>query len=141
MAKQEVPCAEIFKNEAFLKPEPDNKTSQARAIATTLAWNSEFKSDLARVLIETIADYLSRDRTPYARLTTIVNSSGTGKSRVVDELSTQIITVPMCLRRKREGFPPSDEDLRIWLVSQGLGGPEAIGEEFRKCYSDSHIFS
>jgi hypothetical protein len=27
-----------------------------------------------------------------------VNSSGTGKSRMVDELGKTIITVPMCLR-------------------------------------------
>jgi len=73
--------------------------------ATLLAWNSEFKGDLAEVLFNSIADYLSKGRTPYARLTTIVNSSGTGKSRMVDQLGTQIITVPMCLRQKREGFP------------------------------------
>jgi hypothetical protein len=54
--------------------------------------------------METIADYLSKDRSPYARLTTIVNSSGTGKSRMVDQLGTEVITVPMCLRRKRGGF-------------------------------------
>jgi hypothetical protein len=50
------------------------------------------------VLLETIADLLNKKRSPYARLTSIVNSSGTGKSRMVDQLGTKIITVPMCLR-------------------------------------------
>jgi hypothetical protein len=73
--------------------------------ATTYAWNSAFKGDRAHSLFDTIADYLSRERTPYARLTTVVNSSGTGKSRMVDQLGIDVITVPMCLRQKEdEGF-------------------------------------
>jgi len=50
------------------------------------------------VLLATIASYLGKERHVYARATSIVNSSGTGKSRMVDEISTKIITVPMCLR-------------------------------------------
>ena len=73
--------------------------------ATEHAWSGEYKGNLTDVLRETIADYLSKDRTPYARLTTVVNSSGTGKSRMVDQLGTEIITVPMCLRQgRRKGF-------------------------------------
>jgi hypothetical protein len=67
-------------------------------IATELAWNSEFKGNAEMVLLETIADLLNKKRSPYARLTSIVNSSGTGKSRMVDQLGIKIITVPMCLR-------------------------------------------
>lgn len=120
MADGQVPWSKLFENEAFLNPEPKKKTKRAedRDYATKLAWDSGFKGDLARVLFDTIADYLSNDRTPYARLTTIVNSSGTGKSRMVDQLGTDIITVPMCLRRKTGGFPPSDVDLRNWLASR-----------------------
>jgi hypothetical protein len=47
----------------------------------------------------TIADFLSKDRAPYARLTSIINSFGTGKLRMVDQLGREIITVPMCLRQ------------------------------------------
>jgi hypothetical protein len=32
------------------------------------------------------------------RHTSIVNSSGTGKSRAVDQVAMDVITVPMCLR-------------------------------------------
>ena len=74
--------------------------------ATRLAWDGEYKGDLPRVLFDTIADYLSKDRNPkpYAMLTTVVNSSGTGKSRMVDQLGTEVVTVPMCLRREKNGF-------------------------------------
>ena len=66
--------------------------------ATIEAWSSNFKGDAAAVLLATISDYLDKKRECYARLASIVNSSGTGKSRMVDQISTKIITVPMCLR-------------------------------------------
>jgi hypothetical protein len=119
MVKQEVNWEYLFQNEAFLKPEPDKKSNPITADATTGAWDGAFKGDLAGVLFDTIADYLSKDRTPYARLTTVVNSSGTGKSRMVDRLGTETVTVPMCIRQtRREGFPPVDRALRDWLVSE-----------------------
>jgi hypothetical protein len=56
----------------------------------------------------TSSDHLQLPReseNPYTRHAPIVNSSGTGKSRMVDELATQIITVPMCLREAgTQGF-------------------------------------
>ena len=66
--------------------------------ATERAWSYTFRGNAQLVLLETISDLLNRNRSPYARLTSIVNSSGTGKSRMVDELGVAIITVPMCLR-------------------------------------------
>ena len=63
----------------------------------------------------------------------IVNSSGTGKSPMVDELSKRVVTVPICLCGSNArgcnltlpfypltcydiaGFPPPDERLRDWL--------------------------
>jgi hypothetical protein len=67
-------------------------------IAAEVAWVHTFKGDTATVLLQTISSYLDKSRDSYARQATIVNSSGTGKSRMVDELATRIITVPMCLR-------------------------------------------
>jgi len=125
MAKQQVPWRGLFENEAFLKSEPKKESDPGppTACATKDAWSGKYKGDLADVLRETIADYLSKGRTPYARLTTVVNSSGTGKSRMVDQLGTEIITVPMCLRQgRREGFPPLDVKLRDWLVSSDNRG-------------------
>ncbi|KAF8311127.1 uncharacterized protein EI90DRAFT_3098004 [Cantharellus anzutake] len=118
MANNQVPWSDLFKHEAFLKSEAELIYTSNSALATTQAWSGEFKGDLANVLFETIADDLSKDKTPYARLTTIINSSGTGKSRMVDELGKEIITVPMCLRPGIKGMPPPDMKLRDWLVSQ-----------------------
>jgi hypothetical protein len=73
--------------------------------ASVNAWSGEFKGKAAKVLLQTISNYLAKARTPYTRHAPIVNSSGTGKSRMVDELATQIITVPMCLREAgTQGF-------------------------------------
>jgi len=65
--------------------------------ATQRAWQLEFKGDAATVLLQTISSFLDKQRNPYSRQATIVNSSGTGKSRMVDQLARKIITVPMCL--------------------------------------------
>lgn len=68
--------------------------------AAVHAWNSDFKGDAANALINIITDLLSPTNQAYARAMYIINSSGTGKSRMVDEISRTIITVPMCLRRR-----------------------------------------
>ncbi|KAF8331922.1 uncharacterized protein EI90DRAFT_3055888 [Cantharellus anzutake] len=117
MANNEVPWRDLFKNEAFLMSELETNLVKNKALATTLAWNSIFEGDLANVLFMTIADYLDKDKDSYIRVTNIINSAGTGKSRVVDQLGTEIIVVPMCLRQGSEGFPPPDRILRDWFVS------------------------
>jgi hypothetical protein len=74
--------------------------------ATERAWDEAFKGNTAAVLLKTISNFLDKKRQPYSRQATIVNSSGTGKSRMVDELATKIITVPMCLRPEgSQGYP------------------------------------
>ena len=74
--------------------------------AAERAWVHTFKGDTATVLLQTISSYLDKGRGSYARQATIVNSSGTGKSRMVDELATKIITVPMCLRSEPSSGDP-----------------------------------
>ena len=71
--------------------------------ATIDAWNSDFKGSAADVLLAAISDYLDKEKECYARLASIVNSSGTGKSRMVDQISRKIITVPVCLREYGSG--------------------------------------
>jgi|SRR6267142_414164 len=68
-------------------------------LAAVDAWGSKFEGNAADVLLATISSYLHSQRNVYARHTCIVNSSGTGKSRMVDELSRRVITVPMCFRK------------------------------------------
>jgi hypothetical protein len=67
--------------------------------AAVHAWLATFKGEAAKVLLDTIANYLDKRRQGiYSKHTSIVNSSGTGKSRIVDEVATKVITIPMCLR-------------------------------------------
>ncbi len=67
---------------------------------TDTAWSNDFKGNAVYALFNLIVDLLSPKIETYARATCIINSSGTGKSRMVDQLSYDIITVPMCLRRR-----------------------------------------
>ncbi|KAI0300779.1 hypothetical protein BC826DRAFT_619486 [Russula brevipes] len=95
--------------------------SQAQEIwlsgpATLKSWEGKFKGDAAEVLLKTISSYLAQVG-PYGPYASVLNSSGTGKSRMVDELSTKIIMVPICLREGVTGFPPPDVNLRRWLHS------------------------
>ena len=66
--------------------------------AAVRAWGTTFKDEAANVLIKTIANYLDKRRKAYSMQTCIVNSSGTGKSRILHDAARKIITVPMCLR-------------------------------------------
>src|SRR6266852_7737942 len=103
-------------------------------IAIIRGWDAPFKGDTADFLLATIPMYLKEGRRLHAN---IVNSSGTGKSRLVDEVAKKIITVPMCLRENRNrgsmllfsffslcaydliliGFPPPDTALRGHIYS------------------------
>jgi hypothetical protein len=74
--------------------------------AIEFAWKRAFEGDAATVLLETISSYLDKKKVPYSRQATIVNSSGTGKSRMVDQLAKKIITVPMCFRPDKSTGDP-----------------------------------
>jgi hypothetical protein len=71
-------------------------------IAMIRAWDTPFKGDAADLILAAIPMYLEEGKRLHAN---IVNSSGTGKSRMVDEVAKKIITVPMCLRENgNRGF-------------------------------------
>ncbi|KAI0287898.1 hypothetical protein BC826DRAFT_916433 [Russula brevipes] len=84
-----------------------------------MSWQGEYMGNAADVLLKTISSYLAQVR-QYGPHASILNSSGTGKSRMVDELSRTIITVPICLREGPTGFPPPDVNLRRWFNRLGL---------------------
>jgi len=110
-------------------------------IAIVRAWDVPFEGDAADYLLRTIPIYLKEGRRLHAN---IVNSSGTGKSRMVDEVAKKIITVPMCLRENGNrgftllsfrpcaydlilvGFPPPDIAFRghIYSIARKYGRAE-----------------
>jgi hypothetical protein len=115
-------------------------------IVTLGSWKLKFKGKAADVLLNTISTYLCQKNVRVQHCS-IVNSSGTGKSRMVDELATRIITVPMCLRKSGSqgitvrcfsvstsssnpiGFPPPDEELRNWLLSLQENNQGTVSEK------------
>lgn len=60
----------------------------------------------------------------FAKTLSIIQSSGTGKSRLVDELSKELFTVSFTLRPVGEtGYPPSDPEITEFL-RRGQGNDE-----------------
>jgi hypothetical protein len=101
-------------------------------IAVLKSWDATFHGDTAEVLLMTISTCLDKQRDAYAHLLNIFNSSGTGKSRMVDQVAKKVVTIPMCLSDKgkmmfytnsscilmfcsMKGFPPPDRFLINWL--------------------------
>ena len=68
--------------------------------ATENTWNREFVGNAADALWSYIVDKFdpSGNATVYAHYTSIVQSSGMGKSRTVDELSKSHFVIPLNLR-------------------------------------------
>ncbi|KAH9926363.1 hypothetical protein B0H21DRAFT_764196 [Amylocystis lapponica] len=83
------------------------------------AWNVEYQDDHHVMLYEAICD-MKRD-TPYTNTVSIIQSSGTGKSRMVDEQAKLVFTIPFNLRDMQESedglaFPYPDCDVRDHLL-------------------------
>ncbi|TFY78103.1 hypothetical protein EWM64_g5907 [Hericium alpestre] len=75
---------------------------------TVNAWKGIFKGKSYEELLKHIRSWIFRTES-YAHCMGIIQSSGMGKSRCVDELSKHRFVVPLNLRDpKGEGFPPSD---------------------------------
>jgi hypothetical protein len=66
------------------------------------SWDVAYVGEAAGLLYDHIVTH-SKDRGSYARYTSIVQSSGMGKSRAVDEFSKQHLVVPLNLRQYSDG--------------------------------------
>ena len=68
-------------------------------IATTNAWVTPFVGDVHHVLAKDINEMnAARSGESYRNFLPIIQSSGMGKSRTVDQLATEIFTLPFNLR-------------------------------------------
>lgn len=67
-----------------------------------VAWNQEYLGDCHTNLYNNINNMDTSE--PYSSIVAILQSSGTGKSRMVDELAKLIFTIPMNIRN------PNDEN-------------------------------
>jgi hypothetical protein len=79
------------------------QTQAYNDITVTLeSWDVAYVGEAAGLLYDHIVTY-SKDTDSYARYTSIVQSSGMGKSRAVDELSKQHLVLPLNLRNEPDG--------------------------------------
>ncbi|KAH9016325.1 hypothetical protein EDB84DRAFT_1276909 [Lactarius hengduanensis] len=86
-------------------------------LAVELSWSAEFIGHLPLVALEThVRDQMKLVET-YARYCSIVQSSGMGKSRLLDEFSKKHFMIPINLRPEdARGFPPADDVVRDFLT-------------------------
>ncbi|KAF8325609.1 uncharacterized protein EI90DRAFT_3072219 [Cantharellus anzutake] len=92
--------------------------SQLSKDAAVKSWSSTYKGNAADIL----SLYMTGPCGPnvYARLLPVVQSSGMGKSRMVDEFSKYHFVVPFNLRKGVEGYPAPDHAILHWLTYPGL---------------------
>ncbi|KAI9569482.1 hypothetical protein HD554DRAFT_2313539 [Boletus coccyginus] len=112
-------------------PPPLRQETSDEAFATERAWNVDYVGDVATVLLDRIKKSLpgpKRDYSPssarslYARYTAIIQSSGMGKSRAVDEIAKGELVIPMVLRpHDSTGYPPADPSIRNYLADSKPG--------------------
>ncbi|KAI0919154.1 hypothetical protein AcV5_002144 [Taiwanofungus camphoratus] len=89
--------------------------------ANVKAWETPFVGEAHRVLVQTIQTMNATRRTDgYANYLSIVQSSGTGKSRTVHEAAGLIFTLPLNIYGQDDksefAYPPSDNDVRDYLT-------------------------
>ncbi|QRV99088.1 hypothetical protein RhiJN_27107 [Ceratobasidium sp. AG-Ba] len=111
---------------AFMKPKvspqsPPNPSGVDRADVTSKAWDTPYLGNADRLLEHAIHD-MNRDRgsDAHANFVPIVQSSGTGKSRAVDQVARRVFTIPFNLRESHDmtGFPPADPHMNSFILPQ-----------------------
>jgi hypothetical protein len=83
-------------------------------------WKRPFWGSSVNVLKKLLLDQegiFQKDKF-YAKSMTIIQSSGTGKSRLLDELSKELLTISFALRHphKDVGWPPGDHEITNFLT-------------------------
>lgn len=82
------------------------------------SWNNEFfgKSlDVLRDLL--LAEEREFKSNFYAKMIPIIQSSGTGKSRLMDEIGKEFLSISFVLRHPgQDGFPPGDHEVTTFLT-------------------------
>ncbi|KAI9572000.1 hypothetical protein HD554DRAFT_2186431 [Boletus coccyginus] len=96
-------------------------------LATERAWKVQYVGDAAAVLLNRIKNSLpdpKRDDSPSSTsgMAAIIQSSGVGKSRAVDEIAKGELVIPMVLRPQgSSGYPPADQGIRHYLTDTTPG--------------------
>ncbi|KAG8726972.1 hypothetical protein FRC10_006588, partial [Ceratobasidium sp. 414] len=96
-------------------------------LATEKAWTVPYAGP-APSLLRKAMDQMNTQRhlSDYANFLPIIQSSGMGKSRTVDELARQVFTLPFNFRptSDKTGYPKGDLDITGWLSGNSLRASE-----------------
>ncbi|PBK71265.1 hypothetical protein ARMSODRAFT_1003086 [Armillaria solidipes] len=93
---------------------------KSSSTATMMSWSREFQGSGVKALEQHIWHYLVVKSVPYpyTAFMSITQSSGMGKSRLIDEFSKIHFVIPLNLRDPSStGFPPSDKEVYSYLTS------------------------
>ncbi|KAF8323573.1 hypothetical protein F5887DRAFT_1208074 [Amanita rubescens] len=88
--------------------------------ATKDSWERPYDGQAAEALWTHIRNHFDPDsKSVYAHFCSIVQSSGMGKSRTVDELGKKHFSIPINLRDALStGYPPADHEVRDFLTTK-----------------------
>jgi hypothetical protein len=87
--------------------------------ALILEWKRPFLGSSVDVLRKLLLDeeMAFQEDQYYAKVMPIIQSSGTGKSRLLDEMSKEFLTISFTLRGLKDyGFPPADHEVTGFLA-------------------------
>ncbi|KAM6499175.1 hypothetical protein JOM56_004683 [Amanita muscaria] len=106
---------EIRKSELLTVPKPKEGVAQKKAIEN--AWTTQYRGEAPAALWTRIKKAMKQEKR-YARYLAIVQSSGTGKSRMIEELSKKHLVIPVNLRdyHNETGYPPADKKAYAYLT-------------------------
>ncbi|KAJ3886351.1 hypothetical protein GG344DRAFT_69746 [Lentinula edodes] len=117
-------------NEVAL-PAHSNHTPPTNYDQVTRAWNQDYIGSHDKLLLQNMDS--SQSPESYGNVAAIVQSSGFGKSRTVDEIAKQVFTIPMNVRNPSDtsfgAYPPPDLELHEFLANS------------RRLVSQTHAFA
>lgn len=109
---------------------PDPNTSLTRIQA---AWNQPYRGTTDAVLAELIRSEsaeFEKTNHPYAKMMPVIQSSGAGKSRSIDQFSQKHLGVVYTFRLKNQtGYPPSDVEITSLLRQALISMPDQRTQE------------
>ncbi|KAK2463741.1 hypothetical protein APHAL10511_004234 [Amanita phalloides] len=109
---------EIRESELLTVPKPGKDDSVGQKAATENAWTTQYHGGAPAILWTRIKEVMEQaiHESRYARYLEIVQSSGTGKSRMIEELSKAHLVIPVNLRGSDDtGYPPPDKSAHVYL--------------------------
>ncbi|RPA84583.1 hypothetical protein BJ508DRAFT_359610 [Ascobolus immersus RN42] len=102
----------------LVEKEPAQETYNERRVRS--AWTERYQGDLHKSFIPVIRDMEERfGEEFYAKILTFLNSSGVGKSRLVDKLGEEKLVIAFTFRLAGDtGFPPGDDEITERLLDE-----------------------